>query len=108
MEESQGIVQEIAAEAEVQATGVAEIHDALRQIDRVTQTNSAAAEQSAAAAEDLSTHASSLEALLEGFRLVVPPEDPFAGMGLPPGGPSPEMLEALRQFLQHQGAIHAR
>ena len=61
---SADIVGEIATSSNEQAQGIAQINDGLSQIDRVTQTNTASAEQSASAAEELSSQAHQLRQMI--------------------------------------------
>lgn len=68
-EKSAGIVSEIAISANEQAEGVLQINEGLKQIDQVTQTNTASAEESASAAEELSGQANQLKELISSFRL---------------------------------------
>lgn len=63
------IVGEIAAASNEQARGIAEINIGLSQIDKVTQANTASAEESASASEQLSGQAVQLKQLLSQFRL---------------------------------------
>jgi methyl-accepting chemotaxis protein len=63
------LVAEIAAAANEQAQGIAQVNQGLGQIDQVTQQNTANAEQSAAAAEELSGQAAQLQQLLQQFKL---------------------------------------
>ena len=61
----------MAAASQEQSQGIAQINTAVSQMDRVTQSNAATAEESAAAAEALSTQARTLdEAVLDLTRLV--------------------------------------
>ena len=53
------LVSEIAAASQEQSQGIAEINTALTQMDRVTQSNAATAEESAAASEELNAQAAS-------------------------------------------------
>ena len=62
-------VQAIAAVSETQAVQVVQITQGIEQISVVIQTNSATAQQSAAASEELSGQAQMLETLVGGFRL---------------------------------------
>ena len=52
-----------------QAQGISQINEGLMQIDKVTQTNTASAEQSASAAEELSGQAGMLRELVSRFKL---------------------------------------
>ena len=63
------LVNEIAAASTEQAHGIGEVNLGLGQIDQVTQGNTANAEQSAAAAEELASQAGELKRLLGMFRL---------------------------------------
>ncbi|MFP4527520.1 MAG: methyl-accepting chemotaxis protein [Candidatus Kapaibacterium sp.] len=63
------IVAEIATSSNEQAQGISQINEGLGQIDRVTQTNTASAEESASAAEELSGQASQLKELIGRFRI---------------------------------------
>ena len=60
---------EIALASKEQAQGVEQINEGLGQIDRVTQSNTASAEESASAAEELSAQAERLKALVARFKL---------------------------------------
>ena len=72
---------EISAASREQAEGMAQVNVGLGQIGQVTQRDTTAAEQAAAAAEQLSTQAQALESMLAGFKLAGEPR-PAA---LPPG-----------------------
>ncbi|WP_305046809.1 methyl-accepting chemotaxis protein [Geoalkalibacter sp.] len=63
------LVGEISAAANEQAEGIGQINTGLSQIDQVTQQNTASAEESAAAAQELSGQAAQLRQLLQRFRL---------------------------------------
>jgi methyl-accepting chemotaxis protein len=63
------LVGEIAAASTEQAQGVAQITSGLGQIDQVTQQNTAHAEESASAAEELSSQAMMLQQLVATFRV---------------------------------------
>ena len=110
--ESRMLAGEISSAAEHQADQVADVHNALQQIDRVTQANTAAAEESAAAAEELSSQAASLEALLGDFQLQSPPTARSLQERLlaqaSAGDSSPELFTLFQRFLDHQGVILAR
>jgi methyl-accepting chemotaxis protein len=62
------LVQEIAAASSEQAEGISQVSDALGQIDHVTQSNTANAEETASAAEELSSQSQQLRQALERFR----------------------------------------
>jgi len=63
-----GLVAEIATAAQEQAQGIRQIGEAIAQMDQVTQGNSATAEQSAAAAEELTSQARSLQQTIHVLR----------------------------------------
>ncbi|MCX8042841.1 MAG: methyl-accepting chemotaxis protein [Desulfobacterota bacterium] len=63
------LVAEIAAASNEQAQGVSQVTQALGQIDQVTQQNTAHAEESASAAEELSSQAMLLQQLIGTFKL---------------------------------------
>ncbi|MGE4292415.1 MAG: methyl-accepting chemotaxis protein [Desulfovibrio sp.] len=63
------LVQDIASASSEQAEGISQVGDALAQIDTVTQTNTANAEETASAAEQLSSQSVHLRHALEKFRL---------------------------------------
>ncbi len=66
---SADIVGEIAVASNEQAQGISQINEGLAQIDKVTQTNTASAEESASAAEELSSQANQLTRVIAKFRL---------------------------------------
>jgi methyl-accepting chemotaxis protein len=70
------LVEEIAASSNQQALGIAQVNEGLNQVDNVTQRNTANAEESAAASEELAAQAHGLQGLLERFTL---PEDEETG-----------------------------
>jgi len=63
------IVGEIATASNEQAQGISQINVGLTQIDKVTQTNTASAEESASAAEELSGQAAQLRSMISRFKL---------------------------------------
>ncbi len=63
------LVAEIAAASQDQANGIREVNDGLTQVDQVVQRNTAGAEESAAAAEELSCQSDYLRQLIGQFRL---------------------------------------
>ncbi len=63
------LVNEIAAASNEQAQGVSQVNQGLGQIEQVTQTNTANAEETAAASEELSAQALNLKQLLQRFKL---------------------------------------
>lgn len=63
------IVGEITTSSNEQAQGIAQINEGLTQIDKVTQTNTASAEESASAAEELSSQANQLRDMIARFKM---------------------------------------
>ena len=59
--EVDGVVAEIAASSEEQRRGIDQVNTAVGQMDKVTQSNAAAAEEGASAAEELSSQAAALK-----------------------------------------------
>jgi methyl-accepting chemotaxis protein len=84
------LVAEIAAASNEQAEGISQVNDGLGQIDSVTQQNTANAEESAAAAEELSSQAAQLKQMLTRFKLQ---ENYGAVKQMMTGGQSQESLE---------------
>ena len=67
--ESSEIISEIASASEAQSTGIAHINSAIDEVALVVQQNSATAQESAAASEELSGQASTLDGLIAQFKL---------------------------------------
>jgi len=65
MHDVDGLVENIKTASREQAIGVEEVTEAIAQMDQVTQSNAANAEESAAAAEELNSQAEALKALVE-------------------------------------------
>jgi len=63
------LVGEIAAASNEQAQGISEVSEGLKQIDSVTQRNTASSEETASASHDLSSQAATLQQLLTRFQL---------------------------------------
>ena len=63
------LVGEIAAASNEQAQGISEVSEGLKQIDAVTQRNTASSEETASASQDLSSQAATLQQLLTRFQL---------------------------------------
>ncbi|CAM2066431.1 PAS domain-containing protein [Sulfidibacter corallicola] len=93
------LVAEIAAASNEQAQGIAQVNKALGQLEQVTQQNTANAEQSAAASQQLSSQAVQLNELLTKFKLKKK-EVPEIG-----GNLSPEMMQAFKQFMAQQMGV---
>ncbi len=63
------VVGEISQLSNEQAEGISQISEGLNQIDKVTQTNTASAEESASASSELSTQAEELRAMVLRFKI---------------------------------------
>ncbi|WP_051227944.1 HAMP domain-containing methyl-accepting chemotaxis protein [Oceanospirillum beijerinckii] len=63
------LVQEIAAASDEQSSGVAQINDAMYQLDKTTQQNAASSEELAATSEELSAQAEALQQAVAFFKL---------------------------------------
>lgn len=96
-----GLVAGIAAASDEQSRGISTIDESLSQIEKVTQTNTASAEESAAGSQDLARQARDLQERLAGFKLREPrPEPAFETL---PDNLPPEMLSAIAKMLQQFG-----
>ena len=63
------LVGEIAVASNEQATGIAQINQGISQVSQVTQSNTATAEQGAAASEELSSQAQLLKSMVNRFKI---------------------------------------
>ncbi|MBI9075433.1 MAG: HAMP domain-containing protein [Desulfatibacillum sp.] len=93
------LVGEIATASNEQAQGVAQINQALNQIDSVTQQNTANAEESAAASQELASQAATLKSVLTGFQL----DQDYAGARQAAGHRAPPQLIAEKPMLENKG-----
>jgi methyl-accepting chemotaxis protein len=75
------LVTSIAASAQEQATGLAEVNTAVNQMDQVTQQNAAMVEESTAASHSLASEAQTLAELVGQFRIADKPAQPTASPG---------------------------
>ena len=100
--EIDGLVSEIAASAQEQAIGLAEVNTAVNQMDQVTQQNAAMVEQSTAASHSLAQEAQSLQASVARFKVgsaaqVATPAPVAAPAPAPaPAKPAHRMVQALK------------
>ncbi len=76
--EIDGLVSEIAASAQEQAIGLAEVNTAVNQMDQVTQQNAAMVEQSTAASHSLAQEAEALQASVAQFKVGAGAQDAAA------------------------------
>ena len=79
--EINGVITEIAASAQEQASGLSEVNTAVNQMDQVTQQNAAMVEETAAVSGQLANHGESLIRVISGFKLG--PLHGEAGQGAP-------------------------
>jgi methyl-accepting chemotaxis protein len=75
------IIAEIDKASSEQATSIAEIMLGIEQISGVVQTNSATAEESAAASEELSSQATMLNEQIQKFRLTNTDQETYSTFG---------------------------
>lgn len=95
------LIGEISAASNEQKEGISQVTQALGQIDQVTQTNTASAEEGAAAAEELSSQAVHLKGLMGTFT-VKENRMPSASSSLPsPTAAQPEFQEWGNDYVQY-------
>jgi len=101
--EIDGLVREIAASAQEQAVGLAQVNTAVNQMDQVTQQNAAMVEESTAASHSLAQEAQSLQASMAQFRVGDGVEKPTRRQSAPmrqtpsaPAKPANRMVAALK------------
>jgi methyl-accepting chemotaxis protein len=63
------LVQEVATASREQSAGVAQVNQAMNQVDRVTQRNAAAAEELSSTAEEMASQADHLQRLMSMFKV---------------------------------------
>jgi len=98
-----GVVTEIAASAEEQATGLQQVNTAVNQMDQVTQQNAAMVEQATAASHSLSTEAETLARLISRFELGETPKSQAAAAHAP-ARPAPRAPVAAMKTVGRGGA----
>ncbi|MEN5113506.1 PAS domain-containing methyl-accepting chemotaxis protein [Brevundimonas diminuta] len=100
--EMDGLVAEIAASAQEQASGLGQVNQAVNQMDQVTQQNAAMVEQTTAAAANLKTEAEHLAELVGRFRTGADEDGAreLKGREMPGRGGPPPALEAQRARLR--------
>lgn len=84
-----GLVQEIAAASQEQASGARQITVAIGQLSETTQQNAAGAEELAATAEEMSNQAEQLQQAVRFFRLGAASQAGAAASAAAPAGPRP-------------------
>ena len=103
--EIDGLVSEIAASAQEQAVGLAQVNTAVNQMDQVTQQNAAMVEQSTAASHALAQEAQSLQASVSHFRVGAAAVAPTPRAAPAPAQPSNRMVQALKSIGQGGAAL---
>ncbi|CAN7180970.1 methyl-accepting chemotaxis protein [Phenylobacterium sp. LjRoot219] len=98
-------VSEIAASAQEQATGLAQVNTAVNQMDQVTQQNAAMVEESTAASHSLAQETQELSRLMGRFRTGAPSAAAGPARRAPPAArPSPRAAAPqLKTFSTHAG-----
>jgi methyl-accepting chemotaxis protein len=86
------LVTEVANASREQTHGITQINTAVGQMDKVTQTNAASAEESAAAAEELNAQAESMKASVSELLRFVGGENAAAGSRPPAHDPRPNEI----------------
>ena len=89
--EIDGLVSEIAASAQEQATALHQVNVAVNQMDQMTQQNAAMVEESTAASYSLKTEAGVLDGLVSGFKI-------GAAHAAPGSGPVHAGADPIRNF----------
>lgn len=89
-----GLVGNIAAASNEQASAISQINQAINQVSQVVQTNSATAEESAAASEELSSQAEVMRENVSQFKLKQVSQGFKASEGV-----SPEILRAIESMM---------
>ena len=93
VEEIDSLVGEIAASAQEQATGLAEVNGAVNQMDQVTQQNAAMVEESTAASHALANEAEALAGSVARFKIG---HKQAASSGHRPAAPATQMRRMSR------------
>jgi methyl-accepting chemotaxis protein len=86
------LIGEIAIDSKDQAGRIYQINQELSQIDQITQSNTANAEETAATAEQLAGQTTYLEELLDNFKVDEDANDSYM-VGKQPGGGKQQLLE---------------
>lgn len=107
---------EVATASQEQSQGIAEVNTAVSQMDRMTQSNAANAEETASAAEELNAQANALQQAVTELRQLVDRRNTtqttkFAGptslRNLPPSPPPADLLPAHRPETRRRHQTHA-
>jgi len=87
------LIGEIAVDSNDQAERIYQINREIGQIDQITQSNTANAEETASTAEQLASQTTYLEGLLDNFKVDEDANDSYM-VGKQPGGGKQQLLEA--------------
>ena len=90
------IMSEITAASQEQSTGIAEVNQAISQMDEMTQQNAALVEQAAAAAESMQDQAAALSHAVAAFKMTGNTTEPLARNQFVPATPMPTREVATR------------
>ena len=96
------LVAEIATASREQSQGIDQVNTAVTQMDKVTQTNAAAAEESASASEELTAQAATLRELVADLQKLV------TGAGQASTGPRREILQTRTTYRPQRAAAPAK
>ena len=101
------LVAEVAGASREQTQGISQINAAVGQMDKVTQSNAANAEESAAAAEELNTQAETMKQTVAELLNLVSGKAQDETRGLNGDGPPPLPIPASPQSLNGGGHSHS-
>jgi methyl-accepting chemotaxis protein len=96
---------DIAAAAQDQAAGLAQLNSTVSQMDKVTQQNAAMAEESTAASYTLAREADELTSLIGKFNVEDRPADPYAPAVRPATRPSRQGQTVLNSISSGSAAV---
>ena len=105
--EIDGLIAEIAASAQEQATGLSQVNTAVNQMDQVTQQNAAMVEEATAAATNLQNEAVELAGWSPGSRPARPPQRPARIELAQPGRHAPARNPVARERAKIAAAMAA-
>lgn len=92
-----GVIAEIAAASKEQSQGISEVNMAVSQMDKVTQTNAASAEENAGSSEEMNAQAVTLQGIVGELQTVVTGQQPngaAAHIKPAPTGKAKELAQA--------------
>jgi methyl-accepting chemotaxis protein len=102
------VIGEIATASREQTTGIGQLGGAVTQIDKVTQSNAASAEETASAAEELNAQAETmLESVTRLLALVGGQGSETISVSRPPSGPRRPATARTVRIVQEESGVHA-